>query len=159
MQSGFSIKHNNNPNLNICSHFRLLGFSLLELLIVVSILAIIALLSLGDFNQHSVSVKRKNAQMALLSFAQQLHLYHHQHYSYAGASLALYTDFLPPKSLAANADYQLSLAITDEDQGFIIKAKPINHMTGSGGLTINHYGDRRWYTANDQASGETFNYW
>ena len=159
VQRNFSIQHENPPDLNTCNHFDPLGFSLLELLIAVSILAIIALISFGDFNEHSVSVKRKNAQMALLSFTQQLHLYHNQHYSYAGASLALYADFLPLESSATNADYQLNLAITDENQGFVITAKPINHMTGSGGLTINHYGDRRWYTTNDQASGDTFNYW
>ena len=50
------------------------------------------------------------------------------------------------------------MCIRDRDQGFVITAEPINTMYGDGALTINHYGDKRWYE-NDQATGTEFSYW
>ena len=134
------------------------GFSLIEILVVLSVLAIIALFGFGQLGHQTKAVHRKHAQLDLLAFVHKLHLYYQQHYTYAGSDSELYADFLPAGSSLDNAYYQLDLDITDQDQGFTLTARPLNMMLGDGALTINHYGDKRWYY-NDVAAGNDFSQW
>lgn len=64
------------------------GFTLLELLIVLSILCVCLHFALPHFSQYLVRVRRSEAQTSLFELAQHLEFYYQKHHTYATATLA-----------------------------------------------------------------------
>jgi len=65
-----------------------LGFSLMELLIVLAIIGILAGLAYPRYNQHLTTAHRSYAKVALNDLAARLEQYYTQNNSYAGATLS-----------------------------------------------------------------------
>ncbi len=115
------------------------GFTLIELMIAVAILAIVAAVALPLYNQYSKRTYRTEAQSDLLDCAQGLERYAAQNFDYNGVTLA---DVCNPRSVAQNR-YDFALNVPDGDS-FTITATPKNAMAGTGMLTYDNAGVRGW---------------
>lgn len=114
------------------------GFTLVELMIAVAILAIVAAVALPLYNQYSQRTFRAEAQADLMTCAQGLERFGAQNFTYDGAVLGNVCD---PRS-EDQGRYNFGL-VTAGDQ-FVITATPIGVMAGDGNLTLNSAGDRTW---------------
>lgn len=132
----------------IC-HYR--GFTLLELLLVMSLLAILMVLALPNYQMHFVRIRRLEGKIALLEMANQLETYHAKHHRYDTATVAALSHqplidyqliFLKqsaqsyqlaaiPTGTQATADRQCQ-TLTLSDQGVrSISAGPVGQPTAS----------------------------
>jgi len=115
------------------------GFTLIELMIAVAILAIVAAVALPLYNQYSQRTYRAEAQADLLNCAQGLERFAAQNFNYSDATL---DDVCAPRSVAQDR-YDFGLAFPDDDT-FVITATPKNVMVDDGILTYNSLGVRGW---------------
>ncbi len=117
------------------------GFTLIELMIAVAILAIVAAIALPTYNQYSKRTYRTEAQSDLLDCAQGMERYAAQNFDYQDAALA---DVCNPRSVAQNR-YAFALDVPDADS-FTITATPVDPgpMAGDGDLTLDQAGNRQW---------------
>ncbi|HEX7037015.1 MAG TPA: type IV pilin protein [Pseudomonadales bacterium] len=117
------------------------GFTLIELMIAVAILAIVAAVALPLYNQYSQRTYRAEAQADLLNCAQGLERYAAQNFSYTGAALA---DVCQPRSEAQNR-YDVEITVLEDDR-FTLTATPVGGgvMDGDGFLTYDSAGVRGW---------------
>jgi type IV pilus assembly protein PilE len=114
------------------------GFTLIELMIAVAILAIVAAVALPIYTQYSQRTHRAEAQADLMTCAQGLERFAAQNFTYDGAALAAVCN---PRSVTAGR-YNFALA-TAADQ-FTLTATPIGSMAGDGELTLDSVGNRTW---------------
>jgi type IV pilus assembly protein PilE len=117
------------------------GFTLVELMIAVAILAIIAAVALPIYNQYSQRTYRSEAQADLLNCAQGMERFAAQNFTYDGAVLA---DICEPRAAVQNR-YTFALAVPADDQ-FTLTATPEagSVMAGDGVLTVDQAGARTW---------------
>lgn len=124
------------------------GFTLIELMIAVAILAIVAAVALPLYNQYSHRTYRTEAQSDLLNCAQGMERYAAQNFDYDGAVLA---NVCTPRAAAQNR-YDFALNVPDGDS-FTLTATPKNAMAGDGILTYDNAGVRGWDRNGDDAIG------
>jgi type IV pilus assembly protein PilE len=117
------------------------GFTLIELMIAVAILAIVAAVALPLYNQYSQRTYRTEAQADLMNCAQGLERFAAENFSYTGAVLGNVCD---PRSVAQNR-YAIGLNVPD-DNTFTLTATPVagGVMDGDGILTYDSTGVRGW---------------
>ena len=109
------------------------GFSLLELMITLAIVAVLASLSYPLYSHHLQTARRKHAELMLLMIASQLEEYHSTHDTYRGATLA---DL--PISTHDDISYHFLIEQAD-DQHYLLSATPLNGQTDDpcGTLKLN----------------------
>jgi len=95
------------------------GFHLLEILITLSIIAIISTWATSRYQSLIASTHRREAEHALIALASALESYAIENGSYREASLTK----LKVSTLTANNTYKLQIT-TVTDRGFIISAQP-----------------------------------
>jgi type IV pilus assembly protein PilE len=110
------------------------GFSLFELLIALSIAAILTTIAIPSYKHYLQSTYRNEAKITLIRLSAELANYQDQHGSYADVSLA--TLGWTPK--IANRHYYLNLSLSD-DNHYEIQAIPQGSQTKDhcGTLSIN----------------------
>lgn len=64
------------------------GFSLVELLIVVSVMGVLALIAVPSYNEVMTKSRRTDGKMALMDLAARMERYYSEHHSYADAAIA-----------------------------------------------------------------------
>lgn len=99
---------------------RLFGFSLLEILIVISIISILATISMPMYSHHIVRVKRLEAETMLSRLAIAMEQFHLENNSYQAATLS--TLHFPEQ--IASGRYQLMIQSAN-DYDYLLLAKPI----------------------------------
>jgi len=118
------------------------GFTLIELMIVISILAILLLVALPSYQNYVTKANRSAAQSDLLAAAQAMEKYYAINFTYAGAAAG--TTF--PSEAPSDAQdklYDVSLPVADPNS-FLIRAIPKGAQADDGRLEINHLGERFW---------------
>lgn len=100
-----------------------LGFSLIEIMIALGIMAIVISLSYPTYSHYLVQVRRAEAREWLMQLANAMEKYHLEHDTYRDATLTAVS--LP--TLIANKQYQLIIAATS-DTDYTLKAKPQGHQ-------------------------------
>ncbi len=119
------------------------GFSLLELMIVVAIIAILASIAFGSYQHHVVNTRRAAAAACLLERTQRLERFHTLHLSYPDATGAAAILAECGDGLARH--YRINLSSISA-RAFALQAVPQGAQakadTRCGTLTINQLGVR-----------------
>jgi len=114
------------------------GISLLELLIVLSIVGILFAYALPNYSQHLVQERRLVAATSLMKLAGHLETYFAEHNTYEGAN---FSSLQLPEFVADN-NYHLVLASSAEHYKItaIPQGEQARHDGLCGGLTMNSKG-------------------
>lgn len=143
---------------------RIKGFTLIELMIVVAVLAILVSIAYPSYQNY---VKRKNrveTQSVMMEIAQKLQSYklangdygkNNTTSSYATNPLTnpnVYGKTVSPRTGSAYYDLTITNA---PDSSWILTATPIitSAQKNDGALTLTHRGTQCWYKNKDDASG------
>jgi len=125
------------------------GFTLLELMIVVTIIGIIAAVAYPSYMQYVERARRSDAQGALMGLAGAMERHRAANGTYANAATGpsdtgsprIYADQSPIDG--SNKFYDLEITAADANS-FELEADPINAQAGTGILTLDHTGRRGW---------------
>ncbi|MBS0350708.1 MAG: prepilin-type N-terminal cleavage/methylation domain-containing protein [Proteobacteria bacterium] len=132
---------------------RLLGFSLLELLIVMAIITILLTVSYPLYLSHLVKARRNQAAINLVYIASQLENFYSLYDSYQGATL----EALGVSAFTDDHSYMMSLQSLG-DNTYLIAAIPQGHQAESDlqcqSLLINEKGEKMI-----SGAGNSFNCW
>lgn len=116
---------------------RRFGFSLIELLIVLTIIGILITLSMPLYSHYVARTNRAAAEIALMKLATALEEYHIIHHTYENATL----NTLHFPNDIANHQYQLSITSASAMQ-YSIAAIPAKIDERCGTLTLNDQGEK-----------------
>ncbi|MEO0436027.1 MAG: type IV pilin protein [Pseudomonadota bacterium] len=139
------------------------GFTLMELMIVVVIVAVLAAIGLPSYQNSVVRATRTDTQSALIGFAQAMEKHFNQNYTYLGAGAGGNNTGAPDGTVFPNQApiegqpfYDLSIEDSD-DNGFRLRATPIagSRQDGDGILEIDSLGRRGWDRDGDGAIANT----
>lgn len=130
------------------------GFTLIEMMIVVVIVAILAAIALPSYQQHVVRSARVQAQAELLELAGLQEKIFLNSNNYCVSVTAAYNGTsaggLGRTSGKTNdGRYTLSLDITTPSQTYVLTATPVSGgpQDGDGNISISESGQRLWGTA------------
>lgn len=137
----------NNPTKN--------GFTLVELLIVMAIIAVLVSLGYPSYQEYLIQSRRTDGQASLLDLANRMEDYYAEHNTYASATLAtgnVDTDVLPSSTSPA-LWYNLSI-VTQDDRTYLLQATPQKAQTNDKtcqSLTLNSLGEKNITTGPEGA--------
>jgi len=138
------------------------GFTLIELMIAVTILAIVAAIALPLYNQYSMRTYRAEAQADLMACAQALERSAAMNFNYGAAEAPFAAGTLcDPVSVRAGR-YEIDLEVPEDDPNrFELTATPVDPgpMAGDGILTYDDAGQRGWDRDGDGVIGVTERTW
>lgn len=116
------------------------GFTLIEIMVVVLIIAILAAIALPSYKNYIVKSHRTEAQAAMLSLAQYLESKYNASFSYP-AEVDIPASLKNPSNVSVY--YTISVSIANASQTYTITAAPITSKqndTQCGTLTLNEQG-------------------
>lgn len=117
------------------------GFTLIELMIVVAIVALLATLVIPSYQESVKSSKRADAKGVLMNAANAMERYFTANNTYDGAAVG--SDGIPDQSpLTGTANYNISVATNDSS--YTLTATAVNGMDGDGNFTLTSTGARTW---------------
>jgi len=115
------------------------GFSLIELMITVAILAIIAMVAIPSYQENVIKSRRSDGQIALNLLAQRLERCQTQFGRYDAADCVINTPFSSPEGY-----YSLTIVARNANS-YTLSAEPVGPQvrdTACATLTVNNFGQR-----------------
>lgn len=117
------------------------GFSLIEVLITISLAGILTLCCIPLYSHHVARAHRHDAQLTLIKLSIALEEYHTAHFTYVGATL----DILGFPKWSGAAYYQLKLDDLTQNS-YRLSAQPIGRQESEdascGALGLNNFNER-----------------
>ena len=111
------------------------GFSLIELMIVVTIVAIIAAFAYPSYTRQVQATRQSAAQGDMMSFASVLENYRAQNFSYEGADDPA---VLPPP---VNENYAINVQVAADFRSYVMTAVPLGQQVEAGAMALNERGE------------------
>jgi type IV pilus assembly protein PilE len=125
------------------------GFTLIELMIVVAVVAILAAVAIPSYQNHIIRTNRADAMSVMQGFAQAMERYYAQNNTYVGAVEG--TVFPAQSPIEGTARYALSVQAADATS-FTLRATPVaGSQADDGFLEITNTGLRSWDRDNSGA--------
>lgn len=125
------------------------GFTLIEMLIVISILGIVAAIAVPSYGDYVKKSRRKEAQTDLMNISNAMERFFTVNNTYATASLGsggIYPDASP---LDGDTKYY-SLAISSATAtSYTLRATPRGSQAGNGRLEVDSTGTKIWNSKDD----------
>jgi len=119
------------------------GFTLIEIMIAMAILAIISAVAIPIYTSYSENTYRGEAQADLLKCAQGLERYASENWSYVGAGDG--AGGLPDSVCTTLSDDRYTISAVSSANDFTLTATPRpGIMEGDGELEFGSNGQRRW---------------
>jgi type IV pilus assembly protein PilE len=115
------------------------GFTLIELMITVAIVAILAAIALPSYRQYIVRSKRSAAQAQMMDIANRQQQFLLANRSYADKTALTASGYALPAEVNSNYSYDIVLSTTGIP-GYTLTLTPIGGQTGDGALTLNSDG-------------------
>jgi len=138
---------------------RALGFTLMELLITVAVIALLAAVAYPSYQKQIQTARRSEAKAALTEVAQRLERFYTENNTYVGACLAGQTGCTAStkvyEGVSENGHYLLDLPGSSRTAStYLITATPQGGQAGDacGTLTLNEKGERRLLSGGDWQS-------
>lgn len=137
---------------------RYLGFTLIELMIAIAVLALLVAIAYPSYREHVCRVELNHAKADLLAFAQNLEaFYTTNQFSYINENVYIGDVFplhSPSERSFADKRFTLSAVIPDSGDAFVLAAERAGGSCNDGVLKLSNTGERQWI--ND---GVTINDW
>jgi type IV pilus assembly protein PilE len=138
---------------------RIKGLSLIELMVVLSIVGILAAVAMPSYNSHTIRASRAAAQAELLELSSILEKTYLASNAYSSNVTAAYNGTSAGglgKTSGQTSDGKYNITFTGTPgQTYILKAVPATgiQQTGDGCLTIQENGLRQWFQKVDACTG------
>lgn len=110
------------------------GFTLVELMIAVAVMALLAGLAYPAYNSHVAKSRRGDAKQSLVELAQKLERYYSERGTFVGATIG--TGGIYPNT-SRGGFYTLAIGTQTAD-GFTINAAPAGSQTGDACATFTY---------------------
>ncbi|OBP14246.1 hypothetical protein A5320_15155 [Rheinheimera sp. SA_1] len=120
------------------------GFSLMELMVAVTIIGIIVAVALPSYNSHMLNTRRTTATSCVVEMAQFMERVYTTNMDYSEDNAGVATE-LPASSCRNDLESFYTLSLVATAQTFTLTATPINAQakdTSCGILTLNQAGAR-----------------
>lgn len=108
------------------------GFTLLEMLIVLTIISILTVIAYPSYIHYRLKTQRTDGQTALYIVAAQMEHYFTEKNSYAGATFRN----LGLANKSERGLYQLNISIDNNGNGYQLNAMPVNSDAECGTLSL-----------------------
>ena len=118
------------------------GFTLIELIIVLAIIAILSAIAYPLYNQHIVKTRRSHALVMLNNIAADMEQYYNSHHSYIGADISNDDKFYQfTLEAATDSSYQIAAVpqgtqARQDSKCATLKLNNLGEQTITGGGTI-----------------------
>ena len=132
------------------------GFTLIEFLVALAIMAIISAVAVPVYQEYSVRTQRTNAEKDLMLCAQSLERLASSAFTYAGQVGGADTGAVTP-NICVPTTTMYSIVVTAANANtFTLRATPTSGpVMGNGILEIDATGAQRWDRSNDGDFGDT----
>lgn len=119
------------------------GFTLIELMVAVSILGILLAIAMPAYQSYTIRNNRAAVQAEMLQIAGNIERYKARQLSYKGADTALGASTPYPKA-GGKRIYTINLAVDPNGSGWILTASPENKQKVDGVLRLDSQGRKCW---------------
>jgi len=132
---------------------RQLGFTIIELMIVVVVIAILAAVALPSYTDYTKRARRSDAQVALSEIANLQEKFFAESLRYSSTLDAADPNGIAYPTVTENGFYSLGIIAVSGTVGYSLQATPIGTQAGDGGLRLNGVGVKTWDKANNGSYG------